>query len=259
MKLIIESWRQYITEQSVDITDHNFKIRLDLYQGATGRKLSDSQHNKYRFFWRQFTVNERDILIYISAAATMVPQLLQNKIKRLLGAGSQGIVFELDNGRALKLYKGAYRETQDDFYGAESGKIFSGSGKITTLPIFDKGETEYGLKYVEMAKVLPFDLFLKRTGRKELDDNIWYALQQIAEMSLKDKNSEAYAERVDEFKENGSYQNLTEPEMDSMIEMVNYAVFNYGEDYTDDLYDENFGVLEQTMSSKKPIFVLFDP
>jgi hypothetical protein len=47
--------------------------------------------------------------------------------------------------------------------------------------------------------------------------------------------------------------------MDSMIEMVQYAVSNYGEDYTDDLHEENFGVLEQSMSSEKPVFVLFDP
>ena len=251
MKLILENWRRFITEQSGNASDYNFKTILNYYENdSTG---------DYKFFWRQFTTNERDILIHISAAATMVPQLLQNKIKRLLGVGSQGIVFELDNGRALKLYRGAYRETQDDFYSGEAGKIFSGSGKITTVPIFDSGETEYGLKYVEMAKVLPFNVFLKRTGRKEVDDNIWYALQQIAEMSLKDKNSEAYAERVDEFKENGSYQNLTEPEMDSMLEMVQYAVSNYGEDYTDDLHEGNFGVLEQSMSSEKPVFVLFDP
>ena len=220
MKLILENWRRFITEQSGNASDYNFKTMLNYYENdSTG---------DYKFFWRQFTTNERDILIHIS-------------------------------GRALKLYRGAYRETQDDFYSGEAGKIFSGSGKITTVPIFDSGETEYGLKYVEMAKVLPFNVFLKRTGRKEVDDNIWYALQQIAEMSLKDKNSEAYAERVDEFKENGSYQNLTEPEMDSMLEMVQYAVSNYGEDYTDDLHEGNFGVLEQSMSSEKPVFVLFDP
>ena len=255
MKLIIESWRQYITERSEDITDHNFKIMLDLYQGATGRKLSDSQHTKYRFFWRQFTINERDILIYISAAATMVPQLLQNKIKRLLGAGTQGVVFELDNGRALKLYKGAYRETQEDFYSAESGKIFSGSGKITTLPIFDQGETEYGLKYVEMAKVLPFDLFLKRTGRQPLNREIWYDLAAIPSYST----PKLFDQEVKYFRENAKKQGLTDAEVDSMIEMVMYAVSNYGQEYTDDLFQENFGVLEQTMSSEKPIFVLFDP
>ena len=257
MKLLIENWRRYITEQAGGASDHNFKVMLDYFKGLS--KMTRRAHGDYRFFWRQFTKNERDILIYISAAATMVPQLMQNKIKRLLGVGSQGIVFELDNGRALKLYRGAYRQTQDDFYSGEAGKIFSGGGKITTVPIFDSGETEYGLKYVEMAKVLPFDLFLKRTGRTELHDGIWTALEQIAALFLEDKNSQAYAERVSEFRENGGYQGLTEAEMDSMIEMVQYAVSNYGEDYTDDLYEENFGVLEQSMSSEKPVFVLFDP
>ena len=251
MKLILENWRQYITEQSMIPSSHNYKVMLDYF--------NTSQNDDYKNFWWRFTRNRRDILIYISMAATMVPQLMQNKIKRLLGAGTQGIVFELDNGRALKLYHKAYRETQEDFYSGEAGKIFSGGGKITTVPIFDSGETEYGLKYVEMAKVLPFNLFLKRTGRAELKDNIWTALQRIAKLFLENKNSEAYAERVSEFRELGGYQGLTEAEMDSMIEMVQYAVSNYGEDYTDDLYEENFGVLEQSMSSEKPVFVFFDP
>jgi hypothetical protein len=251
MKLILENWRRFVTEQSESASDHNYKIMLDYYENdPTG---------DYRFFWRQFTRNERDILIHISAAATMVPQLLQNKIKRLLGVGSQGIVFELDNGRALKLYRGAYRETQDDFYSGEAGKIFSGSGKITTVPIFDSGETEYGLKYVEMAKVLPFNVFLKRTGRPQLENDIWGDLEIIAEMFVSGKYPEQYTQKVSEFKEEAGQQGLTEAEMDSIIEMVQYAVSNYGEDYTDDLHEGNFGVLEQSMSSEKPVFVLFDP
>ncbi len=251
MKLLLENWRRYITEQTESASDYNFKVMLDYF--------NTSQNNDYRHFWWRFTRNRKDISIYIAAATSMVPQLMQNKIKRLLGAGTQGIVFELDNGRALKLYRKAYRETQDDFYSGEAGKIFSGSGKITTVPIFDSGETEYGLKYVEMAKVLPFNLFLKRTGRTDLGDDIWAALQRIAALFLEDKNSEAYALAVSEFREDGGHQDLTEAEMDSMIEMVQYAVSNYGEDYTDDLYEENFGVLEQSMSSEKPVFVLFDP
>ena len=251
MKLLLENWRQFIVEQSGSASDHNYKIMLDYYE--------NDRNGNYKFFWRQFTRNERDILIYISAAATMVPQLLQNKIKRLLGVGSQGIVFELDNGRALKLYRRAYRETQDDFYSGEAGKIFSGSGKITTVPIFDSGETEYGLKYVEMAKVLPFNVFLKRTGRQELDFQIWSELEIIAKMFLENKYPKQYAQKVSEFKEDGREQGLTEAEMNSILEMIQYAVSNYGEDYTDDLHDENFGVLEQSMSSEKPVFVLFDP
>lgn len=251
MKLILENWRRFITEQSGNASDYNFKTMLNYYENdSTG---------DYKFFWRQFTRNERDILIHISAAATMVPQLLQNKIKRLLGVGSQGIVFELDNGRALKLYRGAYRETQDDFYSKEAGKIFSGSGKITTVPIFDSGETEYGVKYVEMAKVLPFDVFLKRTGRPQLENDIWGDLEIIAKMFLEDKYPEQYAQKVSEFKEEAGQQGLTEAEMNSILEMVQYAVSNYGEDYTDDLHEGNFGVLEQSMSSEKPVFVLFDP
>jgi hypothetical protein len=41
--------------------------------------------------------------------------------------------------------------------------------------------------------------------------------------------------------------------------MINYAVDNYGLEYLEDLWEANFGVLEQTMSSKNPVFVLFDP
>jgi hypothetical protein len=52
---------------------------------------------------------------------------------------------------------------------------------------------------------------------------------------------------------------LTDAEIKSFFDMINYAVDNYGLEYLEDLWEANFGVLEQTMSSKNPVFVLFDP
>ena len=129
--------------------------------------------------------DRRQIPIAIAGAAHSIPQLTQTKIKRLLGAGTQGIVFELDNGHALKLYEESYRDDQEGFYDSESGKMFSGEGKIMTLPIFDRGETESGLKYAEMAKVLPFNLFLKRTGRESgpyVLNNLFRQLERVGNM-----------------------------------------------------------------------------
>ena len=135
-----------------------------------------------------------------------------------------------------------------------------------TLPIFDRGETYFGIKYVEMAKVLPFDLFLMRTGRKQLNSRLYGWLDIIGKLIVKIKENpdnmstvRQYQEMLLKFNSEAHKNNLTEHEISSLFNMVEYVVTNYGPFFTDDLFEENFGVLEQTMSSETPIFVLFDP
>lgn len=178
-------------------------------------------------------------------------------------------MFELDNGHALKIYEESYRDDQEGFYDSESGKMFSGQGKIMTLPIFDRGETESGLKYAEMAKVLPFNLFLKRTGRESgpyVLENLFTQLERVGKYALQMKEDPSnlpskrnYDYYLDLFRKEAKEHDITNEEMEAMKDMVEYAVLNYGQDYTEDLFEKNFGVLEQTMSSAKPVFVLFDP
>jgi hypothetical protein len=155
MKLIFENWKAFIKEQESGIPNQNIQFLLDALK-RFGPWDDDGT-------FENLLVNPE----VITGIVEQVPQLKQNKIKRILGSGTQGVVFELDNGRALKLYRDGYVDDQEGFYDNEAGKIFSGQGRIMTLPIFDRGKTspEIGLNYVEMAKVLPFNKFLERTGR----------------------------------------------------------------------------------------------
>jgi hypothetical protein len=272
MKLILENWSSFLNEDREEISEHNYNFMLNLYNNYISRHLGGPN---YEDFWNRFLTkrglrgDRRQIPITIAGAAYSIPQLTQTKIKRLLGAGTQGIVFELDNGHALKIYEESYRDDQEGFYDSESGKMFSGQGKIMTLPIFDRGETESGLKYAEMAKVLPFNLFLKRTGRESgpyVLENLFTQLERVGKYALQMKEDPSnlpskrnYDYYLDLFRKEAKEHDITNEEMEAMKDMVEYAVLNYGQDYTEDLFEKNFGVLEQTMSSAKPVFVLFDP
>lgn len=230
MKLIFENWKAFIKEQESGIPNQNIQFLLDALK-RFGPWDDDGT-------FENLLVNPE----VITGIVEQVPQLKQNKIKRILGSGTMGVVFELDNGRALKLYRRGYVDDQEGFYDNEAGKIFSGQGRIMTLPIFDRGKTspEIGLNYVEMAKVLPFNKFLERTGR--LDKGLRYRPV--------DWDDEFFLKNI---------LKLTDAEIKSLSNMINYALENYGLDYLGDLHTGNFGVLEQTMSSKNPVFVLFDP
>ena len=323
MKLLFENWRRFLKKQKSGVSKQNLEFLLKkMYEDNRWSDsdslyglLVDSGSSYYKSLfppnvhamWNgeepyDFKViadaREGARLLYIANIVEQVPQLKQNKIKRILGIGTMGVVFELDNGRALKLYRRGYVDDQEDFYDNEAGKIFSGQGRIMTLPIFDRGKTspEIGLNYVEMAKVLPFNKFLERTGRTgraSMDD--WKKVFLMAKTRLELKSiTPAVARHVKYYyyrdsntgelrKRDGGtrgktanewyvfYEDLvrnellkdtlglTDAEIKSFFDMINYAVDNYGLEYLEDLWGANFGVLEQTMSSKNPVFVLFDP
>jgi hypothetical protein len=254
MKLIFENWRRFLKKQKSGVSKQNLELLLKkMYEdnrwsdsdSLYGLLVNDSGSYYKSLFppnvhamWNgeepyDFKViedaREGARLLYIANIVEQVPQLKQNKIKRILGIGTQGVVFELDNGRALKLYRRGYVDDQEGFYDNEAGKIFSGQGRIMTLPIFDRGKTSPD-----------FNKFLERTGR--LDKGLRYRPV--------DWENEFFLKNI---------LKLTDAEIKSLSNMINYALENYGLDYLGDLHTGNFGVLEQTMSSKNPVFVLFDP
>lgn len=322
MKLIFENWRKFVKKQKSGVSKQNLELLLKkMYEDNRWSDsdslyglLVDSGSSYYKSLfppnvhamWNgkepyDFKViadaHEGARLLYVANIVEQVPQLKQNKIKRILGIGTMGAVFELDNGRALKLYRRGYVDDQEDFYDNEAGKIFSGQGRIMTLPIFDRGKTspEIGLNYVEMAKVLPFDKFMERTGRDgdaSMDDWGYVFSMAKTRLELKSSTPAQLAKKYYHYRDSNTgelrkvyggtrgktasewyvfYEDLvrnkllkealelTDAEMQSFFDMINYAVDNYGLEYLEDLHVGNFGVLEQTMSSKNPVFVLFDP
>ena len=259
-KSLLEDWSPLSGESEGSIAKQNFEFLLH------GPEKNRKNYVKYMGVLSEMIPFDKKIEEFLSDLIEEISQLRDHKIKRLLGAGTKGFVLELDSGRALKIYEYSYQEDQEGFYDNESGKIFSGSGKIMTLPIFDRGETYFGIKYVEMAKVLPFDLFLVRTGRKQLNSRLYEWLDIIGKLIARMKENpdsmstiSQYQQMLLKFNNEAHKNNLTEHEITSLFNMVEYIATNYGGDFTDDLFEENFGVLEQTMSSETPVFVLFDP
>lgn len=257
---LLEDWSPLAGEAEGSIARQNFALLMH------GPEKNRSNFIKYMGVLSEMIPFDKKIEEFLSDLIEEIPQLRNHKIKKFLGAGTKGFVLELDSSRALKIYEYSYQEDQEGFYDSESGKIFSGSGQIMTLPIFDRGETYFGIKYVEMAKVLPFDLFLMRTGRKFINSRLYGWLDIIGKYIAKIKENPGdmstinkYQQLLLKFNSEAQRNKLTQHEIVSLFNMIEYVATNYGGDFTDDLFEENFGVLEQTMSSETPIFVLFDP
>tara|TARA_R110000824_G_scaffold125711_5_gene284937 strand:+ start:1279 stop:2085 length:807 start_codon:yes stop_codon:yes gene_type:complete len=268
MNIILERWKGFLKEETdaqEEIGEHNSQFIFNLL----------GQHSSWNRKLKSFISQPED---YNNDSASLdiilgTPLENEHKIVKVLGAGTMGVVFEIDNGHALKLYKDGYRrkagKREEDFYANESGKIFSGLGSIRTLPIFDQGENRYGVKYVEMAKVIPFNKFIEMTGRVVPRGPFFREMQKVglwtswinADRSSRRQNKQMAQEYVSKFTKIARKQGLTKYEIESILKMAEYIAKNYGEDYLDDIDapNSNFGVLEQTATTKYPQFVLFDP
>jgi len=260
MNIILERWKGYITENEESYAKYNTNLML---RGPSTLNISN--------------ISSVALLLRIARPLTVeelfnrIPQLRNHKIKKVLGTGTKGIALELDNGRALKLYKEGYMGTEESFYDAEAGKIFSGRGEISTLPVFDRGTVnvvnDYGtadIKYVEMAQVVPFDKYYTLTGRSDDLDYVDYlvpilkrfAIQVREGMDSRDELREQYLEYLEILMKDA---NLTLPEVNGLLIMITYVLVNYGADYLQDLHPGNFGVVSQTVGKPNPYFVIFDP
>ena len=259
MNIILERWKGYITENEESYAKYNTDLVL---RGPSTLNISN--------------VGSVALLLRIARPLTIeemfkkIPQLRNHKIKKVLGTGTKGIALELDNGRALKLYKQGYLGTEESFYDAEAGKIFSGRGEISTLPVFDRGtvaasgDSNEDIKYVEMAQVIPFDKYYQLTGRSDrLDDAEYlvhilkkFAMRVRQGMDSRDELREEYLDYLEVLMEDAK---LTLPETNGLLTMITYILVNYGSDYLQDLHPGNFGVVSQTVGRPNPYFVIFDP
>jgi len=260
MNIILERWKGYITENEESYAKYNADLVL---RGPNTLNVSNIASVSLMLkIARPLTVEE---------LFNRIPQLRNHKIKKVLGAGTLGVALELDNGRALKLYKEGYMGTEESFYDAEAGKIFSGRGEISTLPVFDRGtvnvESDYGtadIKYVEMAQVVPFDKYYALTGRDADVDEADYLLPVLKRFAIqvrkgrhsREELREQYLEYLEILMKDA---NLTLPEVNGLLIMITYVLVNYGADYLQDLHPGNFGVVSQTVGRSNPYFVIFDP
>ena len=237
-----------------------------------------------------------DLEIFLS----QIPVLFEedNTITALAGVGTNGIVFELDNGHVLKFFSHGYRgdatgTPEMEFYASEKSKIFNKEGDITTLPIYDKGSVMFpgrseSTYWVEMAKVVAFDDYMKKTGRDP--ESIGSLSVHLTKIFLAKEDLKSESNSWDEEKRLKAriagltklvlvecrQMELCAKEFLGIFNMLKAVYERYGEDFIDDLHEGNIGILEPTLprvsyprdgikgsvSCKDmdiPAFILFDP
>jgi len=280
MKLILENWRKYVNEQN-DILDDSANLIIKAIRASSETGPSDDDDwGPYKFHEVAARLLDPNLSTEENTKELIqkLPPLAKNNITRVLGHGEQGLVFLLDNGHALKVYKGRGRIADDGsgeakYYASEKAKLFDQTGSITTLPVYDQGEVTIGkskIRYVEMARFLPLRTFLENTGRAPVTDRggthigqLLIYLEKYAAMKLNPdshaaKNKDPY-QIASQIKHRAQESKITTVELEGLRGLVLNVYKQYGEEHLGDLHVDNVGVLEQSVATGKPVFVLFDP
>jgi len=276
MKLLLENWRKYVNEQN-DIFDDSANLIIKTIRASSETGPSDDDD------WGPYKFHEVAARLFDPNLSTeentkeliqKLPPLAKNNITRVLGHGEQGLVFLLDNGHALKIYKGRGRIADDGsgeakYYASEKAKLYDQTGSITTLPVYDQGEVTIGkskIRYVEMARFLPLRTFLENTGRAPVNDDVGQLLIYLEEYAAIKLNPDSWTaknrkpDEVDsEIEQLTQNSKLTAIELEGLRDLILNVYKQYGEKHLGDLHVDNVGVLEQSVATGKPVFVLFDP
>jgi hypothetical protein len=283
MKLLLENWNKYLVNEGYDEpmtatqkANYNFLMEQAEENVIFAKLLEDIILVRVNLFRRRRVSVEPENLTedLIEKFVREVPTFGKELISSIAGTGTQGIAFRLKNGNVLKIYAGGYLDStldgkeEEEFYASEKSKMFSGDGSVSTLPVYDQGTVDlFGnkIRYTEMAQVMPFEDYLQFTGRWDTTsiDSINSAINSLRRLfiALEIENStlDQMKYRVDRTIKLIRKSNLTGPEVRGIAIMLKYVLSKYGKDYLRDFHYGNFGVLQQTIATNKPAFVLFDP
>lgn len=174
MQFLFEDWHQFLDE----------KVEKTRAPDGAARERTALAHNtekalySYLLYWREYfrTTDENELYDILYDAFKEIPALRENKIVGILGRGTQGIVYELDNMHALKLFFEGYMgdrtgKSELEFYKHAYEDLHKGTAKIHTLPVFGFGKVESPgrvkgpLYYVEMAIVKTLKQYSEETAR----------------------------------------------------------------------------------------------
>lgn len=279
MKLLLEKWKKYFVSETV-----GWQGGEPLTSVQTDNVLFLSTEADSRPGFESFLENQlfSDADIYpltdhIEELVRQVPALSSEKIASIAGVGTKGVALRLKNGNILKLYVGGWLDSsgseEEKFYASEKSKMFSADGSVSTLPVYDQGTADVHdakVKYTEMAQVLPFDKYMDFTGRGSNEDllEIEAAITTIKRVVLMAEVPDYYGppanqvtlpQRIERAIRSIRRSKLTGPEVRGLTIMLKYVVTKYGPEYLDDFHEGNFGVVQQTIATNRPAFVLFDP
>ena len=283
MKLLLENWNKYLVNEGYDepmtaTQEANYDFLMEQAEENVifAKLLEDIILARVNLFRRRRVSVEPENLTedLVEKFVREVPTFGKELISSIAGTGTQGIAFRLKNGNVLKIYAGGYLDStldgkeEEEFYASEKSKMFSGDGSVSTLPVYDQGIVNlFGNKarYTEMAQVMPFENYLQFTGRWDTAsiESINSAINSLRRLfiALEIENStlDQMKYRVDRTIKLIRKSNLTGPKVRGIAIMLKYVLSKYGKDYLRDFHYGNFGVLQQTIATNKPAFVLFDP
>ena len=289
MKLLLNEWKVFL-EDDEDKTPENANLQ---WNANKIQKLSQEGH------WRDWTTifaflgieydTNIDRTEEIQKALVGIDPLVENKIVQLLGTGTMGVAFELDNGHALKLFHGGYLsgrgsgvEEEMKFYASSKEKLFSKEAGLHTLPVYDYGKGLSGIHWVEMAKLMIFSDYMKLSGRPPADTLLQRVIEYVVGYADEynwrrgggfSSREEHNQHKLMWIKFEASRLKITLRELKSLMETIRSVLEEYDESYVADLHPDNLGVLETSTfrhgaahdkqkiidPTRTPRFVLFDP
>jgi len=244
--------------------------------------------NKIEELWSLFglrrleTFSDRNVGWATAAVFDKILPLKRHKIIKILGKGSKGMVYELDNGTVLKLFSGGYMRDRTGneemkFYKTSKDKLFSKTASLHTLPVYDSGVVKNIYKFIasniinsprfkrkvqnwppdawmtsiywaEMAKIRPLDEYINESGR---DPGDWYGVLPAIEDLVLSKMKELPEERIAVKRANtlrlAERAEMSTNEFIGLMKMILYVIKNYGPRYLMDMHSGNIGVLENSI------------
>ena len=291
MSLLLKEWKTFTeNNKNADSTAMWNAKRIEQLAKAGNWRDWSEVYLKFSLEWDYNNIDQTEEL---EEVISKIEPMSNNKVVRLLGVGTQGVVFELDNGHALKLFRRGYLsygnvEGEMNFYSSSKEKLFTKKGKLHTLPVYDYGKTDDGLYWVEMAKLVPLDHYAEMTGREDPTGLMTLIVEYLIEFEDMETDGDGYLH--DDEEDRQDYENkrkrhmqsikkqaekaqLTLRELGSLIDTIKSVYDEYGESYVLDLHSGNMGVLETSTfrhgaahdkkrimdPTRTPRFVLFDP
>jgi hypothetical protein len=262
-------------------------LKIHILREAVEQKLNPIQQHNLNFLLNtrgvEAAVNDLDIYDqpdYI-ALVKNIPVLSKHRLVKFMTGRSFGKIFKLDNDHIFKMFSESLDPDEDHAWYKDSlKKLHKGTAKKTTLPVYDAGAwsgISKKIYWVEMAEVMPYDLWVKSTGRTqdEFDSKLLSQFGAIKRFYFDTHSSVLldFAKWAGEARQDGDrigdaaeelYRMLLGKENEALI--TKNEIQGILEALQDldaagwsmaDVLPRNIGVLKQSNPSK-PTFIIFD-
>jgi hypothetical protein len=257
---------------------------LDLVAGHLIRYLGGrwAKFGKPGGMWNTESGDEYITLYSTAAIFQNIEPLRIHKITKVLGKGTKGIVYLLDNGNALKIFMSGHLPSHEkenlefQFYKTSKDKLFLKKGTLNTLPVYDFGEIKDFLKLIdprkatskgfnvkqrlrrnpigksiywaEMAVVKTLEDYIHESGRSPGDwSNVLYSLEKVIVNKTKNPDNNTYLSDLRALHRIAKDGDLSMNEVAGLARMVLFVIKEYGPEYLKDMHIGNIGILENSV------------